>query len=152
MAFVAFYEREGGRVLHALALSLGDEELARDATQEAMSRAWGAWGEVRGYANPAGWVYRVGLNWARSRLRRVTREVLDRDGDRPVSASEPPDPALARALAGLSVDHRAVVVLRLYCDWSVEAVAAALDVPAGTVKSRLHWALGYLRDALEEAP
>lgn len=55
-AFVDFYERAGSPVFRALAVTLGDQELARDATQEAMTRAWRTWDEVGAYANPAGWV------------------------------------------------------------------------------------------------
>lgn len=148
-AFVAFYERAGGPVLRALAVTLGDQELARDATQEAMARAWRAWDDVGGYANPDGWVYRVGLNWARSRLRRLSREVLGRVRDRRVRQPDPPDPVLWEALTELPMSHRAVVVLRLYLDWSVADVAAALDIPEGTVRSRQHTALQRLRQRLE---
>lgn len=148
-AFAVFYCRYGDQVLRALAVTLDDHELARDATQEAMARAWRSWSQVRTFANPSGWVYRVGLNWARSRLRRVSREVLGIFRDRAVCAAEPPDPALARAVRGLSMRHRAVVVLRLYLDWSVEDVAAALDIPEGTVRSRQHTAMNHLRRELE---
>ena len=149
-AFVAFYHRSGEQVLRALTLTLGDSELGRDATQEAMARAWRRWREVSGYANPAGWAYRVGLNWARSRTRRLSREVVGRLHDRSAPAPEPPDPELARALRGLAAGQRAVVVLRLYLDWSVEDVATALGIPEGTVKSRLHTAMRRLRRDLEE--
>lgn len=148
-AFAVFYCRYGDQVLRALAVTLDDHELARDATQEAMARAWRSWSQVQRFVNPAGWVYRVGLNWARSRLRRVSREVLGTFRDRAVSAADPPDPALARAVQGLSKRHRAVVVLRLYLDWSVEQVAAALDIPEGTVRSRQHTAMNHLRRELE---
>lgn len=148
-AFASFYRRHGGQVLRALAVTFNDEELARDATQEAMARAWRSWGKVRAYTNPAGWVYRVGLNWGRSRIRRLRREVLGTYRDRTVAAPTPHDPALAQALKRLSERHRAVVVLRLYLDWSVEDVAAALRVLEGTVKSRLHTAMNQLRSALE---
>lgn len=148
-AFAAFYRRCADQVLRALALSLADQELARDATQEAMARAWRSWKEVGSYKNPAGWVYRVGLNWGRSRLRRLSREVLGKVRDGTVAFPDPPDPALAQALRSLSQHHRAVVVLRLYLDWSVEDVAAALHVPEGTVKSRQYAAINALRKTLE---
>lgn len=128
-AFVDFYEDAGDRVMRALAVTLGDQDLARDAAQEAMARAWRSWEQVGGYANPAGWVYRVGLNWARSRLRRLAREVLGRVRDRAVSQPDVPDPVVWEALMGLPVSHRAVVVLRLLLDWSVAEVAEALAIP-----------------------
>lgn len=153
-AFASFYERQGGQVLRALALSLGDQELAREATQEGMVRAWHAWDRISRYDNPAGWVYRVGLNWGRSRLRRLSRELLGQDGERTGRDDEPDpiDPVLVAALAELSHRHRAVAVLRLYLDWSVEEVAAALNIPQGTVRSRQHTALQRLRERWEMRP
>ncbi|MEZ5226726.1 MAG: sigma factor-like helix-turn-helix DNA-binding protein [Acidimicrobiales bacterium] len=62
--------------------------------------------------------------------------------DRPV------DTDLARAITRLSDDHRAVVVLRFYRDWSVEETADALDIAPGTVKSRLSRALDQLQHHL----
>jgi RNA polymerase sigma-70 factor (ECF subfamily) len=150
-AFTDFYRQHARDVQRALAVTLGDPELARDATQEAMARAWRSWSEVRTFSNAAGWVYRVGLNWGRSRLRRWSREVLGAFRDNTVEAATPPDPALAAALQRLSEAHRAVVVLRLYLDWPVEKVGAALGIPAGTVKSRLHGAMNRLRSTLEAA-
>lgn len=147
--FAVFYERHGEAVRRALAVTFYDQELARDATQEAMARAWRRWGQVQGFANPAGWVYRVGLNWGRSRLRRVAREVLGAASEPGSPPPVPSDPTLRAALAELSWKHRAVVVLRLYLDWSVEQVATTLDIPEGTVRSRQHTALRLLREQLE---
>ena len=56
---------------------------------------------------------------------------------------------LERGFRRLSIDHRAVVVLHHYLDLPLEAVADALDVPIGTVRSRLHHAMRGLRAALE---
>ena len=59
--------------------------------------------------------------------------------------------ALERALDALGADERLIVILRFHADLTVPAIAAAVGVPEGTVKSRLHHALGRLRVALEEA-
>jgi RNA polymerase sigma-70 factor (ECF subfamily) len=61
------------------------------------------------------------------------------------------DPKLARselaaAMANLSVAHREVVLLRFVDDLSIDEIADALDVPAGTVKSRLHHAIAAMRE------
>jgi RNA polymerase sigma-70 factor, ECF subfamily len=56
---------------------------------------------------------------------------------------------LDRGFRRLSIDHRAVVVLRHYLDMSVDEVAQTLGVPLGTVRSRLHYAMRALRSALE---
>ena len=148
--FEDFYLAEWDSIYRPLAATIGDPDLARDATAEAMARAFQRWSKVRTYRNPSGWVYRVGLNWARSRFRKQRREVL---GDPPRDAGradvDMPHGDFDRALRSLPVDQRAVIVLRYYMDWSQEDVAAALDVPVGTVKSRIHRALKKLEQEIE---
>jgi RNA polymerase sigma-70 factor (ECF subfamily) len=149
--FDAFYRRERATLYRALALTLRDADLAAEAVDEGMVRAYQNWWRIHGYDNPAGWVYRVALNWAISRTRVRSRSVaMDRLPEQSVEFAEPADAALARAIAALPSKTRAVVVLRFHMDWSVEQVAAALRVPPGTVKSRLHRGLAALRSELEE--
>ena len=148
--FEDFYRSRREQVFRGLALTLRDRDLAADATDEAMARAYQHWRSVSGYNNPEGWVYRVGLNWARSRMRRTKREVRGfRLEESPAAEIAPADPMLAAALEGLPVEQRAVVVLRCYFDWSTEQVAKALGVPKGTVKSRLSRALEALESHVE---
>ena len=151
-SFEAFYTEHHAPVARALALTLGDTGLGVEATDEAMTRAYQRWSQVSAYDNPAGWVYRVGLNWARSFLRRRRRTTsspyID---DTPVEDPQPSDPALASALAALDPKHRSVVVLRYLLDWSVDQTAEALDIAPGTVKSRLHRALAQLETTMTAA-
>lgn len=151
--FERFYQGERSGLYRALALTLGDAELAAEAVDEAFVRAYQRWGRVGRYDNPAGWVYRVARNWATSRLRKLARvQVVEAVPDAaPVDPPGEPDEELAAALAALSEPQRAVVVLRFHLDWSTEQAAHALGVAPGTVKSRLHRVLGTLRDALGEA-
>ena len=72
--FESFYRAEADRLYRALAVTLGDPQLARDAADEAMARAYAHWGRVRDHDNPGGWAFRVGLNWATSWWRKVRRE------------------------------------------------------------------------------
>jgi RNA polymerase sigma-70 factor (sigma-E family) len=148
--FDAFYRRERDPLYRALALTLADADLAAEAVDEAMVRAYQRWARVTDYDNPAGWVYRVALNWALSRLRRRWRSVVVAAVPDRAAADEPDRDVgvLAAAVAALSPRQRAVVVLRFHLDWSVDQIAAALGVPAGTVKSRLHRALAALRESL----
>lgn len=150
ITFDEFFGADYERIAKALAVSLGDDHLGRDAASEGFAKALQRWNRVQHYANPAGWVYRVGLNWARSRRRKSRREVA-----RSTMHSEPSvtdfgghEPGLAPALAQLSVDHRAVVVARYYLDWSEAQIAASLDIKPGTVKSRLSRAIDELAAAL----
>ena len=71
--FHDFYRATRDRVGRALALTLRDGDLAAECVDEAMARAYQRWSSVQTMDNPAGWVYRVGLNVARSRLRRPGR-------------------------------------------------------------------------------
>lgn len=147
-SFEDFYRRHADTLRRALCLALGDTDLGREAVDEAMTRACERWAEVSGYENITGWAYRVGVNWARSRQRRYRWRDHRPVPDRGVPAV-PGDPELTDALARLKTDHRAVVVCRFYLDWSVEETAAALGIPAGTVKSRLARALSSLQRTLE---
>jgi DNA-directed RNA polymerase specialized sigma24 family protein len=145
--FTTFYDRDYGGVARALAYTLGDTALAAEATDEAMARAFARWSAVRDYDNPSGWVYRVGLNWARSVHRRAMRKLPIRARDE-VTQPPIPDPAIACALAALDVRLRSVVVCRCLLDWSVDDTAHALGIKPGTVKSRLHRALALLETSL----
>ena len=93
-------------------------------------------------------MYRVGLNWARSHRRRISRRLPW------AQATEAPpvpvaDPAVRDALLALPLKLRSVVVCRLLLDWSVDDTATALGVRPGTVQSRLHRALRSLHVSLD---
>ena len=154
------------RLYRARAVTLGDHHVAREAVDEAMVRACVRWRTVGDYDRPGGWVYRVGLNWARSRWRKLQREEqldppADDDGAPdgwPQPGPEPgPEaevdgfggPALA-ALRDLPVDQRAVIVCRVLLDLDTAATADALGIPTGTAKSRLARGLAALRHQIEE--
>lgn len=146
--FESFYSTHRDRLYRALTMALRDRSLAVEATDEAMTRAYERWQDVSGYANPAGWVYRVALNWATSSLRKRRRETISEPVDVPFSDGDVTDPLLVEAIAGLSVDHRSVIVMRYFLDWSTDDMAAALDIAPGTVKSRLHRALAVLAETV----
>lgn len=104
------------------------------------------------------WLYRVILNTGRDQgRRRKTRTGLVQRLEQVAperTAADPPqpqEPALREALAGLTPELREAVALRFYADLSLEQIAAVQDVPLGTVKSRLHSAVGKLRVSLREA-
>lgn len=151
-AFDEFYGAHVQRIYRALAVTLGNDDLAREAVDEAMTRAYAHWRRVRGLDNPAGWVFRVGFNWATSWWRKVRREqgVLTDDRHPRASATDPAAIAAREALAGLPLGQRAVIVCRVLLDLSTAETADALGVSEGTVKSRLSRGLSALRQVLEE--
>ena len=154
--FDAFYRAYVDRIYRALSLTLGDPQLGREATDEAMTRAYARWSRVCALDDPASWVFRVGFNWAVSWWRRRRRELPALADDRyPVVAGPDPAGLAARsALERLPVDQRAVVVCRVLLDLSTADTAAVLGIGEGTAKSRLARALTALRAELgqDDAP
>jgi len=120
----------------------------------AMVRACERWTKVREHRNPAGWCYRVGLNWATSRWRRRRREALVEPG-KFAAFIAPADAeinhALHDALMKLPYSQRSVVVLRYWLGWSIAEIADSLEIAEGTVSSRLNRALKALRVHAREA-
>ncbi len=101
-------------------------------------------------ANPAGWAYRVGLNWGRRRIwRRRKEQELVGSIDLAHHTDAYLDHDLARALQTLPLKFRAVVVLRYLLGYSERDTAASLGISTGTAKSRMSRALDRLRVQLD---
>lgn len=147
-SFADFYQVHYQKIAGALAVTLGNPDLGAEAADEAMARAYGKWAEVSSYANPSGWVYRVGLNWGRSWHRRASRR-LPWQSRHVVELPETTDPALRQAIEKLDPKYRSVVVCRYFLDWSTDQTAEALDIRPGTVKSRLSKALDLIRTQVQ---
>lgn len=149
-SFDDFYRANRAAIVRALALSLGELDVATEATDEAFARAYERWAHVSLLDSPPAWVYRVASNWALSVFRRrrlgLHRLYSPDVADAPAVA----DPAIHAALAELDIKHRGVVVCRHLLGWSVADTAAALGVHEGTVKSRLHRATAVLRTRLRD--
>jgi RNA polymerase sigma-70 factor (ECF subfamily) len=147
-SFETFYNLNWSRVHRAVVVVIRDPDLSKEAVDEAMVRAYENWKKVSAMANPEGWVYRVAVNWARSRLRR--RSLWRRLIPPTVVANDPevPDPAVVHAIRQLSPRQRDVVILRFLLDMSEADTAEALGIPQGTVKSRLSRAVDTLREEL----
>lgn len=149
--FESFYSAFWSDVFKPLAATLGDRDLAREAVDEAMVRAYTRWPRVRTMSNPQGWVYRVAYRWAIDRIRRrkverrlIPRFVTDTTGSDPMF-----EPKLSPAMASLPVEQRAVVVLTCVFEWPQAEIAEVLGIRVGTVKSRLHRGLQRLREELD---
>lgn len=150
-SFEGFYRTSWQQIYRAVAISVNDSDLAKEAVDEAMVRAYERWRKVSAMANPEGWVFRVALNWAMSRLRR--RKLQLRFGQ-PAGVLHDPDvadPKLVDAVRLLPHRHRNVVVARFLLDMSEADTAEALGIPRGTVKSRLSRALSALKEVLDDA-
>lgn len=147
--YAASYRR---LVVQMLALS-GDQAEAEDAVQEAFVRAIGLGRRFARLDNPEAWLRTVALNQLRNRWRHLA--IVQRRGGQvpgPAMVLElgPDHVALVAALATLAPDLRTVAVLHYVADRSVLQVARELDIPEGTVKSRLSRAREQLSLLLTE--
>ena len=158
-AFAELVETTIARLDAAARLILRDRELAQDAVQDALLRAWR---DIRGLRDPGrfdAWLYRLTvhacLDQARRRRRRVVEVALD-----PLQLPGSPDPSgdlvrrdlLDEALRSLDPAHRAVVALHYLLGMPLREVAEVLGIPLGTAKSRLHYALETMRSGVLEPP
>ena len=163
-AFDAIVDRYERRVYGVALRMCGDAEDARDVTQEVFVNALRALRTFRGDAQLSTWFHRVAINasydHARKRKRRLAQPIDD-EHDRADEGPGPEESAVAasraaavhRALAAISAEHRAVIVLHDLQGLDYPEVAEALGIPLGTVKSRIHRArvelakrLGHLRE------
>ncbi len=134
----------------------GDANLAEDAAQEAFIRAWKHLPNYQPRSPFRNWLYRIATNAARDTLRRE-RETVDVD-DLPLAApSVGPEEAVERTERGERVQQavlalpeasRTVLVLREYEGLSYKEIADTLNIPIGTVMSRLNYARKRLRESL----
>jgi RNA polymerase sigma-70 factor, ECF subfamily len=157
--FSALTDRHLDGAYRLATVILGDAMEAEDAVHDAAIAAWRGWSSLRDADRFEAWFGRIVVNTCRDRLRsRRRRPVVEllpalegelRRPDRPdATESIAARDAIGRALSVLEPDELIVVVLRFYRDLQVDAIAARMGIPVGTVKSRLHHATQRLRAAL----
>jgi RNA polymerase sigma-70 factor (ECF subfamily) len=158
-ALRTLFEQHAAPLLsYALRLTGGDRGRAEDVVQETLLRAWRHPQALDPERGPVrSWLFTVARNVAVDAHRARKARPIE-VGDEPlalVPAIDEIEQALdswlvADAMSGLSPEHRAVLVETYYRGRSVAEAAAALGIPAGTVKSRTFYALRALKLALEE--
>lgn len=153
--FVRLAGRELDRAYRLAGLFLGSQGDAEDATQEALERAWRSVAQLRDPGGFQAWFDRILVNVCRDRLRRRNRirfipldeGIAWRAAADPFRSIVERDEVL-RAIAVLEADERLVVILHYWADLTLVAIAERTGWPLGTVKSRLHRALGRLSTKL----
>jgi RNA polymerase sigma factor (sigma-70 family) len=142
--FERFVAQVEPRLRRGLVATYG-AQVGREATVDALAYAWEHRERLRTWSNPTAYLYRVGQTSARRQLRPLPATW-------PVQPVEPAmfEPGLAPALAALSEQQRAVVVLVHGYGWPLQEVAGLLEVSASTARNHLDRALRRLRKTLEE--
>jgi len=140
---------------------LGDYTEAEDITQEAFVRVWRGLSGFRGQARFTTWLYRIVHNLCLNRLPGLQRELLQTEPLEEVLADPGPSPAdlfavreqmafLHAQMDRLPEKYRLVLTLRYLQHLSYDEIAAALEMPMGTVKTHIHRARRLLRERLRQ--
>ena len=156
-AFAVLVRGSIARLDAAARLILRDPELARDAVQDALVHAWRDLPGLRVPERFDAWIHRVTVRSCLMVLRRRRRRIVEVELTSTAEVAID-DPGLdiadrdqvERALAHLDPGHRAVVVAHYFLGQPLPEVAAALGIPLGTAKSRLHRSLGLMRVAIAD--
>jgi RNA polymerase sigma-70 factor (ECF subfamily) len=166
-AFGELVSRYQDRLYNTVLRLLDQPEDARDVVQEAFLHAYQSLHAFKGDAQFFTWMYRIAVNTAISykrRQRMVLRmqpvsggngsvdPVDAHDSNRPGHALEMAEQErwVHEALGQLSAEHRAVLIMKDMDGMKYEEMAEILEVPIGTIRSRLHRARLEMRDALVE--
>jgi RNA polymerase sigma-70 factor, ECF subfamily len=160
-AFETLIRRHQKTIFNLVYRMLGDYDEAAEISQEVFLSAYRAIGNFRGEANFSTWLYRIALNHATTRRKSLnTRQQRNIPIENTEPASDPhPGPAeslekkevrqrVQQALNCLEPEDAAVILLRDLQDVPYEEVARMLEIPIGTVKSRLHRARQALKSEL----
>lgn len=164
-AFGQLVERYQHRLYHGLLHALGNPEDAQDVAQEAFVNAFEKLSSFKGQAAFFSWLFRIALNAGISSKRKNRRMTASVDSRREATGTEPMDddptnePSHAmhvsdrqrlvrQALSELSDEFRTALVLKEMDGMSYEEIATVVDVPLGTVRSRIHRARLELRAKL----
>jgi len=159
-AFSELVSMHARGVLNVIYRMCGDEQIAEDAAQETFIQAWLHLSSYRPQTPLRNWLYRIAVNAATDMLRKEKR-ILPNDIEDLNLADERPGPEslvsqqertvmVQRAVLSLPDTSRAVLVLREYEGLSYQEISSTLDIPVGTVMSRLNYARKLLKDKLEQ--
>jgi RNA polymerase sigma-70 factor (ECF subfamily) len=158
-AFGELVRRHYTGVVNVVYRLCGDTGLAEDMAQEAFLRAWLNLPSFHPDSSLRNWLYRIAVNAALDVLRRKTEEPIE-DEKMQMATDQIPGPEAAmiakeqaaflqQAMKSLPEAARSVLVLREYGELSYQEIAAVLDIPIGTVMSRLNYARNRLRELLK---
>jgi RNA polymerase sigma-70 factor (ECF subfamily) len=158
-AFSELVRTHAQGVLNVVYRMCGNMQIAEDAAQETFIQAWLRLQSYRPQASLRNWLYRIAVNTAIDMLRKEKRILPGAVEDLSLTDAEPGPEALVasseraefvqKIVLALPDASRAVLVLREYEGLTYQEIADALDIPVGTVMSRLNYARKLLKEKLE---
>jgi RNA polymerase sigma-70 factor (ECF subfamily) len=157
-SFRKLYRRHEHRV-RSILYQLCDQSSLDDLVQEVFLRAWKGLPKFRGSAKFSTWLYRIAWNVASDQRQKVAqgRTQLQNITEKTPTQQDAPDlmdlhyqDVVQRGLESLSFDHRTILVLHDLEEVPQKEVAQILDIPVGTVKSRLFHARAAMRQFLKQ--
>lgn len=162
-AFEALWQQARPRVWRLVARLAGSTDSADDLTQEVSLRAFQAFSDFRGQSNAFTWLYRIAVNVVLRHRERQTQPTLSLDAPQSAElfarANKEPSPAALQAelrsivqaaLDRLPDDLRVPLILHTYEQWKYREIAEALEIPVGTVMSRIFTARRRLQEELKD--
>lgn len=160
-AFTQFYQRHNRALFAFLVKLVREREMAEEVLSETMLEVWRQAGRFEGKSSVTTWVFSIAHHKAVSRLRRKREVALDEEVAANIEDSAPTpdklatDQNMSRLLKGLmerlSLDHREILQLAYFQEFSVQEIADVLDLPENTVKTRMFYARQRLKSLLEAA-
>lgn len=157
-AFGVLVKKHAGRAVASAAMLLGSHHDALDASQDAFVRAWRGIRRLRNAGGFRGWYSAILRNVCLSQLRRRRVEVAYEDYHGPATSDDPAQlverdersRCLWATMLRLPAHQRDILLMSHVCEMSYKEMAEAMEIPMGTVMSRLHNARKALRRALGE--
>lgn len=161
--FGVLIQRHQDRLYNSMVQVLRNETDAEDVVQDAFVLAFTKLASFKGNSQLFTWLYRIAYNVAVTKMRQ-RKPTLSLDGRPDQIRMDFPDPGpapddrlkqseqtfeLSQALERLSEEHRVILVLREMEELDYDAISEILDLPIGTVRSRLHRARNQLKEILE---
>jgi RNA polymerase sigma-70 factor (ECF subfamily) len=154
-AFALLIAGSANRLYSLATLILRDTDLAEDAAQEAIVRAWRELSRLRDPEKFDGWLRRLTVNACFDEARRIRRRAevslvrVENRGTTDPSGQVVEHDRVERAFRRLPFDQRTVLVLQHHLALSHAEIAESLEIPIGTVKSRIRYAVAALRASLD---